>query len=452
MVFIVNSAGVPSVASFIQMGGQPAPTVPAAPSAVTATPGNGSAAVSWSAPSDGGSAITSYAVTPYIGTTAQPSTTVTGAPPATSATINGLTNGTAYTFTVTAANSVGTGPPSSPSNVVTPSATTVPVFIQQASTHTGGVTSASLQMPAKLSAGDRLIVETGVWSGGGATMKSVTDSAGNTYTELLHYKAADGTEMSVWSSPVTAGAGAALTVTATATGAADIGASVLEYAGLSNAVDATAVDQMAHSFGKTASAASVSSGATAATTAGNELALGFYADSGFGDTLTAGTGFTPRVNVSNTGDMELLGEDQVVGAGATPNASVGTGANTYWLMATIVFKPAAAPLASLDRPLAGHSAAASSSRRRGSPKRSRTLCAHHSSRGVGRACRSLRRATAITRRAKWRFVYDALLMHLSASLFCPHRGTQTLARLVGLSGGWFAYGSSPVFKASVRRL
>ena len=40
--------------------------------------------------------------------------------------------------------------------------------------------------------------------------------------------------------------------------------------------------------------------------------------------------------------MELLAEDQVVGRGATPNASVTTGANTYWLMSTVVLKNASA--------------------------------------------------------------------------------------------------------------
>ena len=41
---------------------------PGAPTGVTATPGNASATVTWTAPSNGGSAITSYTVTPYIGT------------------------------------------------------------------------------------------------------------------------------------------------------------------------------------------------------------------------------------------------------------------------------------------------------------------------------------------------------------------------------------------------
>jgi Fibronectin type III domain len=99
-----------------------APTVPGAPTNVTATAGDGSAVVSWTAPSNGGSAITSYTVTPFIGSTAQTPTTVSGSPPATTATVTGLTNGTAYTFKVSATNAVGTGPASAASNAVTPTA------------------------------------------------------------------------------------------------------------------------------------------------------------------------------------------------------------------------------------------------------------------------------------------------------------------------------------------
>ena len=60
-------------------------TAPGAPTGVSATAGNGSASVSWTAPGNGGSAITSYTVTPYIGSAAQTPVTVSGSPPATSA-------------------------------------------------------------------------------------------------------------------------------------------------------------------------------------------------------------------------------------------------------------------------------------------------------------------------------------------------------------------------------
>jgi titin len=96
-----------------------APTVPGAPTIGTATAGAGQATLSWSAPtSDGGATIDGYIVTPYLGTTAQaPRQFFSNA---TTQTIKNLTNGTTYTFTVAATNSVGTGPDSQHSNAVTP--------------------------------------------------------------------------------------------------------------------------------------------------------------------------------------------------------------------------------------------------------------------------------------------------------------------------------------------
>lgn len=106
----------------------PVPGAPGAPSDVSATPGDASATVTWTAPaSDGGSAITSYTVTPYIGLEAQTPVPVPGNPPPTSAPVSGLTNGTAYTFTVSASNANGTGPHSAPSAPVTPTAPTAPL-------------------------------------------------------------------------------------------------------------------------------------------------------------------------------------------------------------------------------------------------------------------------------------------------------------------------------------
>ncbi len=118
-----NQGGVGSVTHPVTVKAA-APTAPAAPTGVSAVAGNASATVSWSAPSNGGSAITSYTVTPYAGPVAQTPVTVTGTPPAPVATITGLVNGTAYTFTVTAANAIGTSAASAASSpAVTPTAT-----------------------------------------------------------------------------------------------------------------------------------------------------------------------------------------------------------------------------------------------------------------------------------------------------------------------------------------
>jgi hypothetical protein len=95
-----------------------APVAPSAPvKAPVAVAGLQKATVAWVPPSNGGSPITSYVVT------ASPGGAVTNAPAsATSVVVTGLTAGTAYTFTVAAVNSVGTGPASLPSNAVTPTA------------------------------------------------------------------------------------------------------------------------------------------------------------------------------------------------------------------------------------------------------------------------------------------------------------------------------------------
>ena len=100
-------------------------TVPGAPTSVVATAGNATAHLTWAAPgSNGGSAITNYQVTPFIGTTGQ--TPVLTGSTATSFTVTGLSNGTTYTFKVAAVNSIGTGANSAASNAVIPSTATAP--------------------------------------------------------------------------------------------------------------------------------------------------------------------------------------------------------------------------------------------------------------------------------------------------------------------------------------
>jgi hypothetical protein len=100
--------------------------VPGAPTIGSATAGDAQATVTFTAPaSNGGAAIDVYTATASPGGA---SNTCAG-PAACAITVTGLTNGQAYTFTVTAHNSAGTGPASGASNSVTPRAGPVVVSV-----------------------------------------------------------------------------------------------------------------------------------------------------------------------------------------------------------------------------------------------------------------------------------------------------------------------------------
>jgi hypothetical protein len=94
-------------------------TVPGAPTIGTATAGNASASIAFTAPaSSGGSAITSYTATCTGGGASK-----TGTGTASPITVSSLTNGTTYSCSVTATNAIGTGAASGTASV-TPAATT----------------------------------------------------------------------------------------------------------------------------------------------------------------------------------------------------------------------------------------------------------------------------------------------------------------------------------------
>jgi outer membrane protein OmpA-like peptidoglycan-associated protein len=95
-------------------------TNPGAPTAVSASPGDGLASISFTPPTNTGrTTITGFTVTSTPG-----GLTATGS--ASPLTLSGLTNGTGYTFTVTARNSVGSSLASSTSNLVYPEAAPTP--------------------------------------------------------------------------------------------------------------------------------------------------------------------------------------------------------------------------------------------------------------------------------------------------------------------------------------
>lgn len=116
------------------IGGNPLNPQPSAPTNVHASAGDGVATVSWTAPSfDGGTAITGYRVTASPG-----GATLTVGGGSTTATLTGLTDGTAYTFQVVATDSnwnavvgsnAGSGLPStSPASASSNSVVPVPAW------------------------------------------------------------------------------------------------------------------------------------------------------------------------------------------------------------------------------------------------------------------------------------------------------------------------------------
>jgi hypothetical protein len=169
-------------------------TVPSAPNIGTATAGDAQATVTFTPPgSNGGSTITSYTVTSSPG-----NLTVTGA--ASPLTVTGLTNGTAYTFRVHATNAIGSGPQSSPSNSVTPTAAPGLPGAPTIGTATAGNTTASVTFSAPGSDGGSPILDYTVIStpgnktvtGAGSPLVVPGLTNGTSYTFKVHARNAVG--------------------------------------------------------------------------------------------------------------------------------------------------------------------------------------------------------------------------------------------------------------------
>jgi titin len=111
-----SAAGVSPAAT--PMTAPPAATAPGTPGSPNAAPALAGATVSWTAPSDGGSPITSYTITALNG--GLPVGTWQASPLSTSYVVTGLIPGAPYSFTIVATNTVGSSAPAT-------TATTTPI-------------------------------------------------------------------------------------------------------------------------------------------------------------------------------------------------------------------------------------------------------------------------------------------------------------------------------------
>ncbi|MES2787677.1 MAG: sialate O-acetylesterase, partial [Pseudomonadota bacterium] len=152
---------------------------PGAPTIGTATAGNASASIAFSAPaSNGGSAITGYTLTSSPGG-------LTGTGASSPIVVAGLTNGTPYTFTATATNAIGTSAASAASNSVTPSVVLTVPGAPTIGTATGGNGQASVTFTAPASDGGAAITgytltsSPGGFTGSGASSPVVVAGLAN---------------------------------------------------------------------------------------------------------------------------------------------------------------------------------------------------------------------------------------------------------------------------------
>ena len=212
--------------------------IPAAPTSVTATGGNAQATVSWTAPTVLSQApITDYTIQ------FQPSggswTTFTrAASTATSATVTGLTNGTAYTFKVSATNGLGTGSYSTASSAVTPASAAV-------------ITYANKFGPGSYSV-----------SGTGTITATVTGGGGNADTRLWLRVNIPGT--------------VSYTLTASTEQGYDAG---ILYTSVYNPSDTSSTANLTNVSGSAVSGTGTTSG-TVVVTSGTYLVLRYYKDDG----------------------------------------------------------------------------------------------------------------------------------------------------------------------------
>ncbi len=171
---------------------------PSAPTSVVGTAGNTQVSLTWSAPvSNGGSAITDYRVEFSSNSGAIWSTFADGTSTTAAATVTGLTNGTSYTFRVSAINVAGTGATSTVSAAVVPR--TVPNAPTIGTATKTGSTTATVSFTAP-------------GSNGGATITSYTATASPGGVTATLSQAGSGT---ITVTGLTTGTAYTFTVTAT---------------------------------------------------------------------------------------------------------------------------------------------------------------------------------------------------------------------------------------------
>ncbi|HXC79179.1 MAG TPA: fibronectin type III domain-containing protein [Candidatus Acidoferrum sp.] len=321
---------------------------PQAPTNVGATAGDQQVTVNWTPPDPGGSSITAYTITPYIGGSA--GTPVGAGASATSVIVIGLTNGTAYTFQIYAANSYGhgfvgtspaatpAGPPSVPTNITATSGNGSATVTWGAPTDNGGSTITGYTVTPVLNgnAGTPVVVGGSVYS---TPVTGLTN--GSTYTFQVFATNAVGNGTAGASTPLMVGTpgspgnvsatGGANRASVTWTAAASNGSAITGYtatayvAGLPN---------LSIALGPSATAATVSGlkGGTSYTiqvVATNSYGAGPGAFSSAVTPTGSATTYASTVLADGAANYERMSDTGAVAADSSGNGAAGAYQGTY---------------------------------------------------------------------------------------------------------------------------
>ena len=144
-VTATNASGTGAASAAGPVGGVVPSAIPSTPSAPTVVVAglNGAANITWTAPANNGSTLTQYTLNPTPACSACTGLTVTGSPPLASTTVNGLTNGTSYTFTLVATNGDGNSAASAASTAAVVGIPAAPTGVTTLSTSTSQQDSVS---------------------------------------------------------------------------------------------------------------------------------------------------------------------------------------------------------------------------------------------------------------------------------------------------------------------
>src|SRR4029077_9243695 len=197
-----------------------------------------------------------------------------------------------------------------------------------------------LSYPTAQLSGDLNIVVVG-WNDTAATVQSVKDSAGNSYSLAIGPTSGTALRQSIYyAANIVGGSNTVAGTFNQAAAYADI--RILEYRGVST-LDVTA--------GASGNSATASSGA-ATTTVANELIFGANT---VATTSTAGSGFTARIITSPDGDVA---EDKVVTTAGSNTATAPLSSSGPWAMQMVSFSAVSGPAPSVSSVLPSNGSAA----------------------------------------------------------------------------------------------